>query len=146
MPSKLHSLGHNGCLLLALAFCLTSASPLPAASPTPLPAPKSAGSLFKERPFGPLPPPTEAPVKRFDLEEEKPIPREWIIGGVAVGLLILALILWGSARAWRSSNLFDQQYRFPENPAPALRLGGTRSGGHLATIGQKAKRSPNETR
>ncbi len=129
----------------ATLFLLISTHWLLGAAPTPLPAPQPAGSLFKERPFGPLPPPTEAPVKRFDTEE-KPIPTSYIIGGAAAALLIIALILWGSARAWRSANIFDQQYRFPANPEPALRFGGARSGGHMATIGEARAPRPSETR
>ena len=106
-----------------------------AASPTPLPPPQPAEQLFQEKPFGPLPEATQTPPpKKFDTVEEEPIPRAWVIGGVAAAVLALAGILYGSARAWHSSNLFDQQYRFPVNEKPALRFGGQRCGGHMATI------------
>ena len=74
----------------------------------------------------------------------KPIPLGWklaIVGGalvVSVGLLIVA------ARAWRKSNLFDRQYRFPPAKEVALRLGAVRSGGCIAAIEFRGKESPSE--
>jgi hypothetical protein len=134
MSSKLRSLGRRAGLL-PLLFLLLLGNDLLAASPPSFPPPKPAGPLFKQRPFGPLPPPTQTPApKHFDPDDDKPIPREWIIGGWVAAALLLAGILYGSARAWRSSNIFDQQYRFPTNDDPALRFGGPRCGGHMATI------------
>ena len=142
MSFSFHSLGQK-VRWLPFAILLGMSINLPAASPPPLPPPKPAGPLFRERPFGPTPPPTEAPPRHFQ-EEEKPIPRSWIIGGAAGIILVVGLTLYGSARAWRSSNIFDQQYRFPVNSAPAFRLGGQRSGGHMATIraGEAATAGP----
>jgi hypothetical protein len=131
----MHSLGQKSGGLAWLLFALMSTNLL-AASSTPFPPPKPANPLFKDRPFGPLPPPTPTPeTKRVPTEEEqKPIPVEWKIAGlVALGLAVLA-ILYLSARAWRSSAIFEQSYRFPRNDDAALRFGGTRCGGHMATI------------
>jgi hypothetical protein len=133
MHRNFRSLGHPEQLFSLFLLLLLSGS-LFAASPTPLPAPAPAEQLFKERTFGPLPPPTQTPgPRRFEADEE-PIPRGWVIGGIAAALLVVGATLYGSARAWRSSNLFDREYRFPENSNPALRLGGSRCGGHMATI------------
>ena len=134
MLPKIHSLGRAAGLLSLLLLLLTGPR-LFAAAPTPFPPPQPAEPLFQERGFGPVPEETQTPPqKKFDTEEEKPIPREWIIGGIAATVLAIAGILYGSARAWHSSNIFDQQYRFPVNANPALRFGGLRSGGHMATI------------
>jgi len=104
-------------------------------APSPMPAPTSAGDLFREKPFGPIPPPAPTPeIKTRDFEESKPIPVGWYIGGGVVAGLMVALLLWGAARAWHSSNLFDRQYSFPTGVQAALRLGGDRCGGHMATI------------
>lgn len=100
-------------------------APLAFAQPDP--------SIFDERryvPTGPPPPPDAARPPT----PAKPIPRAVLIAGAAVFLLVSSLVLVKSARAWRSSNLFDRQYRFPE-PGPAdLRFGGNRCGGQLATL------------
>ncbi|MEO5722485.1 MAG: hypothetical protein ABIR71_13595 [Chthoniobacterales bacterium] len=117
--------------LLFAAFALSAI----AASPTPFPEPSSANSLFREQTFGPLPPPTATPApKRIILEDKEPIPRSWWIGGIAAAVLFLAGILYGTARASRIANLFGRQFRFPKSENVALRFGGMRSGGHLATI------------
>ena len=99
-------------------------APLAFAQPDP--------SIFDERRYVPqqllLPqakrPPTPA----------KPIPRAVLIAGAAVLLLVSSILLLKSARAWRSSNLFDRQYRFPAPGPAALRFGGNRCGGQLATL------------
>ena len=134
MFSRIHSPGRARILLPFLLLMLLGTGSF-AASPPALPPPKPAEPLFQERPFGPLPEASETPPPRkVETVEEEPIPRAWIIGGVAAAVLALAGILYGSARAWHSSNLFDQQYRFPVNNKPALRFGGARCGGHMATI------------
>ena len=51
-------------------------------------------------------------------------------------------IFYAASRAWRSSNVFDRQYRFPEGGEAALRFGATRSGGHMATIKFEPKQRP----
>lgn len=135
-------------LLLTLGLLAFAKSPR-AAEPTPLPAPSSANSLFKAQSFGPLPPPTPTPTpRRISLEEEEPIPTSWWVGGIAVAVLALIGILFAASRAWRSSNVFDRQYRFPEGDEAALRFGGTRSGGHMATIqfGPKDRSLRSETK
>lgn len=118
-------------VLPLLALWLASALPLAAQ----LPPPTGATPEFKEKPFGPLPAPTQTPPpKPKDVEPSKPIPREWLIGGGIAWVLAIAGVLWGANKAWHSSNLFDRQYRFPEGGEAALRLGGKRSGGHMATV------------
>ena len=118
-------------LLALLAFCCASFVPVIAQ----LPPPTAATPEFKEKPFGPLPAPTQTPPpKAKDVEPVKPIPREWLIGGGIAWILAIAAVLWGANKAWHSSNLFDRQYRFPEGGEAALRFGGKRSGGHMATL------------
>jgi hypothetical protein len=97
--------------------------------------PEPAAPLFQDRPFGPRPPPTPTPErKKIDTEDEKPIPLSWIIGGASAAVMAIALLLFFAAGRWRSSNLFDRQYRFPLVQNPPLRFGGKKSGGHLARI------------
>lgn len=69
-----------------------------------------------------------------DEEEAKPIPRGWIIGGALAAIAALAVVAWGAARVWRSSNLFDRQYHFPPVENVPIRLGGEKSGGHQARV------------
>ena len=55
---------------------------------------------------------------------------------IALGLLVLlalAAAFYFALRAWRSSNLFHREYRFPVPKNAALRLGASRSGGGMAT-------------
>lgn len=97
--------------------------------------PAPSAPMFQPRPFGPVPAPTAEPTRRtVELEETKPIPRGWIVGGIVAAGLTLAALSYGSMRAWRSSSLFDRQYRFPRGEEVPGRLGGKRSGGHLATV------------
>ena len=118
-------------LLVVLVLWLGQSSQLFAELPTPEPA----GALFKDRPFGPQPPPTPTPAsRRINPDDDKPIPLSWIIGGASAAALAIAALLYGSARQWRSSNLFDRQYRFPADPKPALRFGAKKCGGHLARV------------
>jgi len=119
-------------VVVALHLFISSAGVL---AQSPMPAPSSANELFKDRAFGPNPPPTPTPRARpINPDDEKPIPVGWYIGGAAAALLALAGILYGTARASHSSNLFDRQYQFPVGSEPALRFGGTRCGGHMATV------------
>ena len=76
---------------------------------------------------------TPTPMRKIK-EPEQPIPVGWIIGGAAVIVIGTALFLWGSARQWHSSNLFDRQYRFPRSTKVAQRFGAKRCGGHMATV------------
>jgi hypothetical protein len=64
----------------------------------------------------------------------KPIPLGWKITIVATGFAVAASALLFSVRAWRSSNLFDREYRFPPVKSAALRLGANKSGGSMATV------------
>ena len=93
---------------------------------------QTGGNLFDQRRY--VPPPTQAPEVRRGPPPSEPIPEGWIIAGVCtVAVLVLAL-LFVSVRAWRVSNLFDREYRFPVVRNPALRLGGRRCGGNMAAI------------
>jgi hypothetical protein len=71
----------------------------------------------------------------------KPIPVGWKIAIVAIVAMGGGFAVAFSLRAWRSSNLFDRQYRFPAGKTAALRLGANKSGGCMATIefGRRAK-------
>ena len=54
-----------------------------------------------------------------------------IVAGLALGGLAL---LWFALRVLRAANVFDHSYRLPASKAPAaLRFGGRRCGGRLAT-------------
>jgi hypothetical protein len=72
----------------------------------------------------------------------KPIPLQWKIAIVAAVLIIGALVLARSARAWRASNLFGREYRFPPPATVAFRLGAKRSGGLMATISFRERAGP----
>jgi len=125
------SLGQDAlCLVAAVILLLGNAPGLEAQSAAPSPS----APLFVPRPFGPVPPSTPARSRRANADEErKPIPRTWIIGGVAASALVIAALFFFAARAWQSSRFFARQYRFPTGPDVAQRLGGKRSGGHMAT-------------
>jgi len=129
------------------ALLLLWASVLPVAAQPPKPSPSAP--LFQDRPFGPRPAPTlPRAVKPKESQPEKPIPIVWVIsGGLAAVASAVALLYW-AARAWRSSNLFDRQHRFPEAKEAALRLGGTRRGGHMARLrfGTSASSRPGRQR
>lgn len=117
-----------GLLILQIATAALEAQPV-SSSPTPTP------TIFDPRPLGVIPLPTEPPPRAFPHDEEsKPIPRKYLVTGAVAAALAAAGILYGASRAWRSSNLFDRQYRFPAEPAPALRFGGQKSGGHMANV------------
>jgi hypothetical protein len=100
-------------------------APLAFAQPDP--------SIFDERRYVPHEPPPPPDAERPPTLA-KPLPRAVLIAGTAAILLVSSLVLVKSVRAWRSSNLFDRQYRFPEPGPAALRFGGNRCGGHLATL------------
>ncbi len=85
--------------------------------------------------MGVIPTPTPTPTRKLQLQdEERPIPREYLIGGAIAAGVVLLGILYGAIRAWRTSNLFGRQYRFPTTRDAAVRLGGEKSGGHMATV------------
>ena len=105
--------------LIGFAICV----PLAFAQPDP--------SIFDQRRYVPQ----ETPRPEVDrTPPRKPIPKAVLIAGAAVLLLVSGILLVKSVRAWRSSNLFDRQYRFPAPGPAALRFGGNRCGGQLATL------------
>ncbi|MGZ5024713.1 MAG: hypothetical protein ACXWBS_07590 [Chthoniobacterales bacterium] len=114
-----------------------------AAMQAQLPSPSSSEPLFKERPYGPVPPPTPTPMHKIIEPEGPPIPIGYIIGGVAAVAVGVAIFLYGSARQWHSSNLFDRQYRFPRPANVAMRFGAKRFGGHMATVQFDSSKSKN---
>ncbi|MGI8820569.1 MAG: hypothetical protein ACR2ID_06870 [Chthoniobacterales bacterium] len=115
-------------LLLILAVIPSVRAQSGLASPSP------TAPIFEVRPFGPIPPPEEPPPTHITSEdEEKPFPRGGLIAGAVVVLLALLLLIWSALRAAQSSNLFGQQYRFPQPGEAKLRLGGQKSGGLMAT-------------
>lgn len=73
-------------------------------------------------------------VAQSEVAETKPIPLAWKIAIVSIATVGSGFVLAFSIRAWRSSNLFDRQYRFPAPADAAFRLGGNKSGGCMATI------------
>lgn len=63
-----------------------------------------------------------------------PLSRSWKIAIVSAAIVMCLVALAFSVRAWRASNLFDREYRFPAVISGATRLGGKRTGGCMATI------------
>jgi hypothetical protein len=88
--------------------------------------------LFEAGRFGSQTTPTPEGHRRAT--PSKPIPRGWIIAGAGVALLAGCGLLFASIRAWRTSNLFDREYHLPPAGTAAMRFGGTRNGGLMATI------------
>ena len=70
----------------------------------------------------------------FQRPPPKPVPMSIKVAIVATVMLVSAVVLFFSIRAWRAGNLFDREYRFPPVTAVPMRLGGQRSGGCTATI------------
>jgi hypothetical protein len=56
------------------------------------------------------------------------------MGGAVALALIAAFLLYFAAKAWRASNIFGRKYRLPSPETAAVRFGGNRSGGLMATI------------
>lgn len=102
----------------------TISIPLALAQPDP--------SMFDQRRY--IAPETPPPRGERLPSPSRSIPRAVLIAGAALLLLVSGIVLFKSARAWRSSNLFDRQYRFPPPGPVALRFGGSRCGGQLATL------------
>jgi hypothetical protein len=75
----------------------------------------------------------------------KPIPLSWKIAIATTALAVAASTLLFSMRAWRSSNLFDREYRFPAAANVALRLGANKSGGCMATIDFSGGKNPRDS-
>lgn len=109
-------------ILALTGFAISS--PLAFAQPDP--------SIFDQQRY--VPQETPPPRGERSPSPSRSIPRTVLIAGAAVLLMVSGIVLFKSARAWRSANLFDRQYRFP-TPGPAeLRFGGNRCGGQLATL------------
>ena len=134
-------------LFLALLLMATLLVPTSHGAETPFPPPQPANQLFQDRPFGPRPSPTPTPQRRKRsglFQPKKEIPTKWIVtGGVTAALIIIA-VLYGSIRRWRSSNLFDRQYRFRIGGEAAARFGAKKCGGHMASVrfGTEPRASP----
>ena len=131
---KLHSRASTVAVLLLATFVFApSASALPPPSPSP--------PVFQDRPFGPRPAPTPPRPSVVRMKTREPLPRAWILGGVAFGSFACAGVLFFGIRVWRASRLFGRQHLFPVRDNVALRLGGERSGGLIATsrFGSEAK-------
>ena len=128
-------------LAVAWIIVLSAAGPceLNAQEPSPTPTPP----IFDPRPLGVIPPPTPTPRRKFALDrEEKPIPRGWKIGGAVAAALAAVAVVYAAARAWRSANIFDRQYLFPISRDAAVRFGGEKSGGHMATVRFRPEEAP----
>ncbi len=126
--------------ILAAVVCLLlmSVAGVEAQSPTPTPP------IFDPRPLGVIPTPTPTPIRKFTPVEEpaQPIPQSWKIAGGVAGALAVAGLLYGAARAWRASNIFDRQYVFPTSRDAAVRFGGEKCGGHMATVRFRPEQKP----
>jgi hypothetical protein len=110
---------------MALLISIFAVAPAPVADPQGIsltsPTPTPAGQ--EGNPFA-----------KLARGRRKPIPLPWKIAIVLGSIAAASLVLWILIRVWRSANLFDREYRFPLTATAAVRLGGTRSGGHMATI------------
>ena len=129
------SLGAVVALLFVLI--LTRTADVKAQSPSPAP------SIVLHN-FGVIPRATATPAEHHAIENdepEKPLPRSWLIGGAIAVVIGLAGLIYGATRVWHSSNLFDRQYRFPPPQDVPLRLGGEKSGGHMATLRFRAPKA-----
>jgi hypothetical protein len=72
-----------------------------------------------------------------DSVEQVPMPLEWKIAigiGIAIVAYFLASGLYLAARRWHASNLFDRKYLFPRVQNAPVRLGGSKTGGCMATL------------
>ena len=116
-------------ILAAVLFCAVTVPPAVAE----LPPPSTSPPEFRDRPFGPKPPPTPPRPSVVRSESPERLPRSWILGGAAFGALIGGGLLFFAFRAWRMARIFGRQYRFPVPAKVAVRLGGERSGGLMAT-------------
>lgn len=109
------------------------------------PVARSQGLSFSTATPTPASSATEGnPFAKLARPPRKPIPLRWKIAIVLVALLIASAALWVSLRAWRSSNLFDRQYRFPTVETVDLRLGANKSGGHMAAITFRSRAGPGQ--
>jgi hypothetical protein len=68
-------------------------------------------------------------------QPSEPIPPDWLVASGIVVIIVGGVLLYFASRAWRAANIFERKYRFPPSPEdPAVRFGGNRSGGLMATI------------
>ena len=116
-------------ILAAALSCAVAVAPALAE----LPPPSTSPPVFQDRPFGPKPPPTPPQPSVVGSGASEPVPRAWILGGAAFGALVVGGVLFFALRAWRMARIFGRQYRFPVPAKVAVRLGGERSGGLMAT-------------
>ena len=139
MGVRNRSLGTAAQIALALLFAVMITPALPA-----LPPPSPSPPQFEERPFGPKPAPTAPRPSVVRQNPVKPWPRQLILPAAAGGALVGAALLIFGVRAWRRVRIFDRQYVFRVRDEVALRLGGERSGGMVAstTFGDSASRAP----
>jgi hypothetical protein len=82
---------------------------------------------------------------RVQRVQSKPIPLGWKIAIAATAFVVAVSTLLFSMRAWRSSNLFDREYRFPAVTNAALRLGANKSGGGMATVDFNRREGPRDS-
>ena len=81
------------------------------------------------------------PVRNLPPSER--VPRGVIIGAAVAAVFVGALLVFAAHRAWRSASVFERKYYFPASEkSAALRFGGNRSGGLMATIGPEKKKKP----
>jgi uncharacterized membrane protein YgcG len=84
----------------------------------------------------------EAAQAKATAPPEKPLfhlSRKWIFGIFDATVLAGLVFFWVASRVWRSANLFDYRYRFSGSDEPAaLRFGGARCGGQMATMNFRA--------
>lgn len=124
----LYSLGATVIMLVLMMAWGRTHLQAQSASPSP---------IFRAQQFGVIPRPTPTPTRRVAAEPEeeaKPIPRSWVIGGAIAAVVALGGLSYLATRVWRSSNLFDREYRFPVTRDAAIRLGAERCGGHMAVV------------
>jgi hypothetical protein len=79
-------------------------------------------------------PDVTAGVAKSGPHQRYPIPLGWKIAIVTIVAVGSGFMLAFATRAWRASNLFDRQYRFPAATTVALRLGAEKSGGCMVVI------------
>lgn len=97
----------------------------------------SASSAFAQGgspSFQPRYVPDISPTPRHRPDPKTPTPRVLILAGAAVAFISAGVLLYFAIKAWRAANIFERKYRFPRVRSVALRFGGNRSGGAMATI------------
>jgi uncharacterized membrane protein YgcG len=79
--------------------------------------------------------------ERMSMSEEPAwrLSRKWMLLILAALAAVGGAFLWIAARVWRAANLFDHRYHFPTTGPAALRFGGQRCGGQMATMSFREK-------